>query len=307
MNKLDTKFYQKLKTYNLTTIFIQLFVLGTVFVSVSCTEVIDMGYTTDFERLVVDGTLTDADTVQYVRLSKINLDNSDTIMSPVSGASVVLSYQDNQVVFKESDNEKGFYAAPAGFKGQQGVDYTLNITNTGVKGTDNTNTYSAEEVMMQSVDIDSLVAEYLNNPHMGIAGFVLRIWFQDSPDFNYYLCKAWKNGVLLTDTLYEFQKFNDDVFNGDYLNGLNCYLLDDNKQDEYVNKGDTVVLEFASINKSFFEYLNSAQKESFGSNPMFGGPPANVSTNVTNGAVGIFRVYSITRKTLIMEKAERDK
>ena len=259
------------KNKNMVVRFIKKTAAAIIFSStlLSCTEVIDMGFTTDFERLVVDGTITDADTIQYVRLSKINLDNSDTIMSPVSGASVVLSYNNTETVFTEKEGKERFYIAPKTFKGQQGVLYKLNITNTGVKGTDNTDSYYAEGVMAHSVEIDSVATYYLDNLHMGVKGFILQIWFQDAPEFNYYMSKVWKNGTLLTDTLYEFQQFNDDVFNGEYLNGLNCYLLSDDKSDEYVNNGDTIMLEFACINKSFFDYLNSAQKEAFGSNPMF--------------------------------------
>jgi hypothetical protein len=45
---------------------------------------------------------------------------------------------------------------------------------------------------------------------------------------------------------------------------------------------------------------SEAQSEIFGNNPLFSGPPANVSTNLENGAVGIFTAYSIERVSKII-------
>ncbi len=277
-----------------------------IIATISCTEIIDMEYTTDFERLVVDAQILDKDTVQYINLSKINLEPENNIVSPISNANVIINDGENDIIFIESDTLKGFYVAPEGFIGEHGKNYNLTITETGVKGTDESDTYFASAKMANMLIMDSATAEFVNNPNFHIKGFFLKCWAWEPPEKNFYLFKAWKNGILLTDTLFEYEQSNDDIFNGIYLNGVNCYLLQDRKEDEYVNSGDTLTLEIDNIDEAYFEYLNSAQKEYHSPPPIFAGPPANVTSNISNGAVGIFRVYSVAKSSVIVHDANRE-
>lgn len=286
-----------------TFINIVIFTLFTVVLS-SCTEVIDMEFTTDFERIVVDGTIMDRDTIQYVKLSKINLNDEEDIVLPILNAIVVVNDGENDIVFNDINNN-GLYIAPKGFVGEYGKTYILSIAKTGVKGIDGSENYTASALMSKSLTIDSATYEFINLSHMRMVGYNLQCWAWDPPVRNYYLFKAWKNGVHLTDTLYELGQSDDVIFNGVYIGGVNCQFLSDYKDDEYVNSGDTLSLEIDNIDKAYFDYLNSAQKEFMGTNPMFGGPPANVITNVSNGAVGIFRVYSVSKSSVIVKEAIR--
>ncbi len=272
----------------------------------SCSEIIDMEFTTDFERLVVDAQILDTDTLQYVKLSKINLNVTEGIVSPISDAHVVINDGTSDIDFVELDTLKGFYVAPDDFIGKAGKTYTLKISNVRVTGRDGSDVYSATAIMGNPLLLDSIAAEFINVPNFGILGYMLSCWAYEPVERNFYLFKAHRNGVLLTDTLYEYGQSDDLIFNGTYLNGVNCYLLQDEKPDEYVESGDTLALEIDNIDQAYFDYLNSAQSEYWGSNPLFGGPPANVVSNVSNGAVGIFRVFSVSKMSLIVEEAIRE-
>jgi hypothetical protein len=264
-----------------------------------------MEFTTDFERLVVDAQILNGDTIHYVKLSKINLNAEEGIVSPISTAIVSISDGENNIVFAESDTISGLYLAPEYFRGDYGKKYTLTISETRVKGTDGIDFYTASAKMGMPFTIDSIAADYYNIPQFGMLGYMLSCWAIEPPERNYYLFKAWKNGVLLTDTLYEYSQTDDIIFNNTYINGADCVFLQDEKPDEYLVSGDTLTLEINDIDKAFYDYLNSAQSEYWGSNPLFGGPPANVISNVSNGAVGVFRVYTVNRKTMILEEAVR--
>ena len=273
--------------------------------SVSCTEMIDMDYSTDMERLVVDARILDNDTLQYVKLSKINLKPENGIVSPISNANVFVNDGEKSITFVESDTEKGLYVAPDGFIGEYGKKYDLAISETGVTGTNGTDSYLASAIMGNQLIMDSTTALFVNKPEFGIEGFILKCWAWDPPERNFYLFKAWKNDTLLTDSLFEYRQTNDEIYNGNYINGVNCQLLQDRKKDEYVKSGDTLTLEINNIDEAYFDYILSAQKEYRGSSPMFGGPPANVTSNVSNGAVGIFRVYSVVKSSVIVHDAIR--
>lgn len=276
--------------------------LSTLF---SCTEIIEMEFSTDFERLVVDGRIMDQDTLQYIKLAKINLDPENGIVSPISNASVVLNDGTLDIVFEEDADEKGLYLGPANFRGKGGKTYNLTISETGVLGTDKKDLYLATVPMANKLVMDSVTAQYYNLPQFGMIGYWLQVWAQEPPEENYYLFKAWKNGVLLTDTLYEYQQSDDAMYNDTYLEAANCQFLADQREDEYVESGDTLTLEIDNIDKGYYDYLNSAQSEYRGTNPLFGGPPANVISNISNGAVGVFRVFSPSKKTTIIENADR--
>jgi len=269
----------------------------------SCTEVIDMKFSTDYERLVVDGHISDQDTLHYILLSKINIDNEEEIVSPVSNALVVLN-NGNDIVFEESINQKGLYVAPNGFIGEPGQVYNLSISNTGVYGEDESDSYFASAKMGNFITIDSVTAAYVNIPQFGLKGTTINCWANEPQGENYYLFKAIKNGVLVTDTLYEYAQAQDYFF--PFMGRFSQYFADF-KEDEFVESGDTLTLELSNIDEAFFNYLNTAQAEYAPSIPLFSGPSANVTTNVSNGAVGIFRVYSVSKGSVIMGEINRDK
>jgi hypothetical protein len=269
----------------------------------SCTEIIDMEFSIDFERLVVDAQIVDVDTSQYVKLSKINIDNVDEIVSPVSSASVVVNDGTSDLIFEEDGDEKGLYLAPEGFKGEPGENYMLNISNTNVIGEDGTDIYKASGTMAYPIFLDSVTASYVNNPTMGLIGTIINCWAEEPEGDNYYLFKNRRNGVLISDTLYEYTQSYNFL---SPINGRFAQFYADEKEDEYIVTGDTLSLEISNIDEAFYDYLNSAQSEYYGSNPLFGGPSANVVSNVSNGAVGVFRVYSVSTGTLIMGAVNRE-
>jgi hypothetical protein len=62
--------------------------------------------------------------------------------------------------------------------------------------------------------------------------------------------------------------------------------------------GYIISVEVDGITESYFNFLTQIQQEYAGSNPLFGGPPANPTSNVqpSKMAVGYFNTYSIARK-----------
>ena len=105
----------------------------------------------------------------------------------------------------------------------------------------------------------------------------------------------------MTDTLHEYIPQDDEQFNGNYTNGVTCQYFQDEVDDEYIVNGDKLTLEIQNIDKAFYNYITSAQKEYFGYNPMFGGLPANVYSNTSKNAIGIFRVYTVNKASVVVK------
>ena len=97
---------------------------------------------------------------------------------------------------------------------------------------------------------------------------------------------------------FEIENKNDTqafIYFGDQF--INFTKHSDRKPDEKTVPGDTVTFEMYGISADYFKFITEAQTELFGSNPLFSGPPANISTNIDNGAVGFFAAVNVRRET----------
>ena len=92
----------------------------------------------------------------------------------------------------------------------------------------------------------------------------------------------------------------DDFFDGSYTNGITTQFLDDSNGTEIALPGDTVEFEINGITEEYYNFIIQAQTETFMSAPLFSGPPANIITNISNGALGFFTAYSIDRAIKIV-------
>ena len=64
--------------------------------------------------------------------------------------------------------------------------------------------------------------------------------------------------------------------------------------------GDKFTLVLSNISEEYYNYVIEVQTEISLSIPIFSGPPANVSSNVNNGAVGYFAAYpSVYTSTIV--------
>jgi hypothetical protein len=146
--------------------------------------------------------------------------------------------------------------------------------------------YSASSTTPTIGILDSISISYFSSPFA--SGYRVSMYGYDPPTKEWYSYKMIKNGILLTDTLIKFSVQSDDFFNGQYVFGFPVGFLNDSVSSEAAAPGDKITFELNSITRDYYDFISSAQSEIFGSNPMFGGPPANVRTNLNNGALGIF-------------------
>jgi hypothetical protein len=71
--------------------------------------------------------------------------------------------------------------------------------------------------------------------------------------------------------------------------------------------GDTISIELNCLSEDYYNFIRTASLEVSGGNPLFAGPPANVPGNISNGAVGILGVSTVSRKSLILPETEHFK
>lgn len=270
-------------------------VLSLSILAISCVERINLKLDTGTERLVVDGSMSTDTIAHTVRLTKSTGYFYNEPAPPVTGAQVSIS--DGAEVWDLKEDSPGVYRTDSSVFGVAGVTYTLDIKLAApVGGYIN---YSASSKLFPVTHLDSVSVAH--HPDWGDKGvWEVKCFVQDPPSKDYYRFLISKNGKMVTDTLYEWFVTDDRLFNGNYIYGAPIAYLRGDKPDEVLKAGDTVKVEMNSITKEYFSFISDAQSEIRGTIPLFSGPPANVIGNITNGAIGFFASYSVSRASVVV-------
>ncbi len=254
--------------------------------AVSCTERITLDLDSTYSRLVVEGQITTVATTHQIKLSRTLDFYSTQAPQPVTGAQVTLSDGKSSIVLNENKQQQGTYETPLRFAGTVGTTYKLNIRlNEEIGGYKN---YEASCLIRPTEQPDHIKLAY----HSGWNGgtWEIRLYARDPQTDDFYMFHVYRNRVLLTDTLSKVFVIDDRFFNGNYANGVGVAFIGGNNPRERLVKGDTVTLMVANITKEYAKFIQAVQSERFHV-PLFGGPPANVQGNVSNGAIGFFAAY----------------
>jgi hypothetical protein len=257
---------------------------------ISCTERIEIDLDEGTVRLVVEGSVT-TDTMSHrVILTRTTSYYFGKEAPVVSGAAVTITSGSKTVQLNEET--PGVYVTDPYFFGVEGQTYTLGIRLASQVG--GYSEYSATSVISKAVKLDS--AELVFHPDWSGEGlWEVRCSFMDHRTSDFYRFLVSRNGTLLSDTLDKWFVTDDRFFSGGYAAGTTVYLLDQGSDDERLEAGDEVMIELNSIGRDYAGFIQDAQAELMGSNPLFSGPPANVKGNISNGAIGFFAAYTVSR------------
>jgi hypothetical protein len=281
------------KTYTKYSLF-----LTAILLVASCTERIDIELESTYRRLVVQGAVT-SDSVRHRVFLTVSSDYFANIPSPrVSEALVELSFNDQTLTLIENSFIPGLYETPEAFRGEVGTSYELDISQVDVDEDGVYDSYHAESTMPGGAELDGIVLKYFSTPI--VSGYqVLMYASHPVEQKDLFGFRIRKNRVLLTDSLSSYTVFSDDLFNSGYLPGFPVGFLSDDDPRQALHSGDTVIFELESIDQAYYDFVSDAQLEIIGNIPLFSGPSANISTNISNGGVGIFAAFSILRAATI--------
>jgi hypothetical protein len=265
----------------------------------SCTEEIEVKLDSSDRRLVVEGSFSDDTLAHQVRLSKSADYFVNQALQPVLGAMVTIS--DGTTIFPltESLQDSGLYLTAPDVHGTPGQTYTLTIDGVDIDGDGITESYTASGKVNPLGPVDSIQVKYKKIFYQDV--WAVNFFAQEPGETrDYYVFRTWKNGVNLKDTLLELNPSDDEIINGVYSDGMTVQYLFADKPDEKLVQGDTIMLEIQGITKEYYQFIFDVMSEAHGSDP-FGGQPANVSTNLSNGAVGFFNTYSVKRLSRVYD------
>jgi len=257
------------------------FLVFLIFFATFCTERIDIKTDDAPPRLVIYGYIS-TDTMQH----SIRITHSAgyfTTDSPkgVSHATVTISDSDgNVILLTENDTVPGLYQTAADVYGKEDKTYTLDV-QLDFDGDHVPEHYQSSAYLTQINHIDSvrLQASVLFRNMVEVL-----LYAQDLPEENFYNIFVAINDSIVNPNINRFFVMDDVFFNGQYINGVACYYLNQDNDREDRNEtlyiGDKVTLNINAISKEYATFISNVQSEIRGSNPIFGGPPANVETNI---------------------------
>ncbi len=253
--------------------------LGLSFLLHSCKEEFDYNQITEgLERLVVEGYITDLDSVHTIKLmlSSDFIDPQQAIA--VSGAVVTVS--DGANLFTFTETEPGIYKNVQFFKGETGKTYSLSVAY-------NSETYTAQSKMNPCFEIDTAAVFWEDEMN-----YVLMSGQEHNDPGQFYILKTTINGVL-NDTLANWSYFSDELLNGIYFNFELVALFEGDET-------DSVSISLFSVSKEFFSYYASiVNNTGYEPDPFFSTTPANFKGNISNGALGFFLVSSVKKKSCV--------
>lgn len=244
----------------------------------ACTERIDIKTEDAPERLVIYGYITSDTTQHAIRITRSTGYFATTSPVGVSGAQVVLRYDDNMITLSESTETAGLYLTSADVFGIEGRTYTLQV-DVDFDEDGQPETFEAVSSMPYSSELDSitLVPSTLFDDVIEIQLYG-RI---PENQISYFSFHASLNQTILNDSLSGFFIVGSEHIKQDQFAGLTCFYLDQDEDESHLTPGDTITLRVDVLPKDYADFLENARHELGGTNPIFGGPPANLETNIT--------------------------
>ena len=282
-----------------------IFCLALCFLSIlftGCTETINnIQLDTTRPRLVVEGYLSTDTTRQMVRLSKLCDALKQDPIQAISKAAITISDGIKTFGLTEDENKKGTYYTAPDVYGVPGRTYSLSIKNVDINNDGVKEEYTAQSQLKIVNPIDSVHLVYSDsNPHF--VNWSVNLYTMDpGHGRNFYLIKVIKNSILLTDSVFKYSIGDNSGFEGKYFNGFPVYTLREERKDEKLVRGDTLVVELFGITEDYYSFIYSYINDYYPKIPIFSGPSANIPSNIkpVDDAVGIFAAYSVKRKMVI--------
>ena len=265
-----------------------------IIITGGCTEFIDFELNDEgYNRLVVDGLITTDTCRHVVRLSQTLSYYANEKSPPETEADVTIS--DGINIFPLTETEPGIYQTEPDVYGQVGKTYTLDIVLSNEKN------YSASCLLKAVPLIDSVVPSpnYFNIFYDSY-GYDLFFFGQEPQGKgDYYLWDIYINDVLYNDTLRKTRFVDDQLVDGQYIHDFDIYFIEES---QFTSDTSKIRVDMLSIHKEYFNYMLFVMLETDWRGGMYDGPPANVPTNTTNGALGFFNASAISSYEFLLIK-----
>ena len=242
--------------------------------------------------LIVEADIDDAASRQWIRLSYSSSYYDISTGSPVTEAAVSITYGDTVFIFNESniDSLRGYY-----FNNDIGNKLAYGNYKLVIEHEDEMYTALSEYRLVPEIDSVTLRLNFFSS-----AGFTDEVLYDVYAHFrelpgngDHYLANISINDSLITKSPSQKTVISDEDLQ-DYVS-LSVRTING----DGLNDGDMLTVELRSISRANYDFyqLFFFQTDLSG-NPFAGAPPANIPTNLSEGARGFFQVSSVSTATI---------
>jgi len=253
--------------------------------STSCTERIDIKTDAAPPRLVIYGYIT-TDTMQHsIRITRSAGYFTTNRPEGVSYATVTISDDEGKVIpLAENDTVPGLYQTAPDVYGEEGKTYKLNV-QLDFEGDGHPEHYQSSEAYLRPIHyIDSINLQYSDFMPNSVE---VRLFAKNTNENENHFFSIFVaiNDSVVNPNINRFFVIDNEMFRGmPYIYNIPCYFLNQDPAREFRNEilhvGDKVTLNMNAISKEYATFISNVQSEIRTSVPIFGGPPANVPTNI---------------------------
>ena len=259
--------------------------------AVSCEEVVELDIEQSTPQVVIEGLLTNIDTIHYVKVSR-SIQFYEVGLNPVLDAIVNVSGEGNVYSYSHNPNAidslDGFYYSDIPYAGTIGEAYTLSVDIDGAN-------YDAMDTMRYVTDIDSLSFQLATNPSE-----------EDEADGKIYQALLYASEPEETEDYYQFQFFRDneliaypdnifvfsDVAFGPNLDGLPSPVL--------FREGELASVKIYSLTREQYIFYTDLANLINSDGGMFSPPPANPRNTFSNSALGLWQVSAVSEDSILI-------
>lgn len=263
----------------------QTFIIALTLVLFSCQKKIDFDLNNqENSRLVVEGSITDQTKAHTIDLTRTSSYYENQPAPREEGATVTIS--DGITIETLTETSPGVYQTSATYAGVVGRTYTLNIT------TSDNQFYTAESMLEAVAPIDTVLLD------VGVSfddeDVLILQHYGSEPvgEGNNYMWLVDINGIDYTEDVNDIMFVTDEFVDGNYITGFEFQEieLEDLPQDDTLR----ITVEMHSISKPYYDFLLAIVLETQFNGELFSGPPANIPSNISNGALGFFRASAVS-------------
>jgi hypothetical protein len=223
----------------------------------SCTEIIILDLNTDTERLVVDAIISNQDSHFVVKLSKSVPYFSTEAAPPVNHAQVeIINERTHQKMGLEEDSLfTGYYYAKASLEmlvPGDALKLLIHLPDFSEKGPGEN--YQATATVPALVPLDSAQIHY----NATRVTWQMLAYFQDPPQIdNFYQFKVVQNDYTVTRRPDDIRISSDQLFNGNYVNGVWVHSIDASDDKPQFADGDKVTLQLIAITETHYNFISA--------------------------------------------------
>lgn len=255
----------------------------------SCTKVVDLKLNEPESKIAVEGMISNQAGGSFVKLAYTKGYLSSDVPENTFDAQVsVRDSEGNLTLFTASDDE-GLYLPPAGFVGEVGKTYVLDVQYAG-------GSLSAESTMPDTVSGSNahVIKAHITDPYLEAGYHLMTTIKKHKTEDSYYKAEVFVNGKKRMTTASAIIVFDDILFEQNEELEVDLAFWEETLgDDEKPQMGDVVTLQLVSINKETFDFLR-ALSETPMQGGLFGKTPANVPSNI-EGGFGWFQASSFAK------------